>query len=85
MKSKPWGLAAFGRALALLSVAGLFLAGVLSRRVPPIAFGAIGTVWIASDRFCAVTTTSATASPRLFQRVDVSIPPRQYSPQGHAG
>ena len=41
--------ASAGRVLALLTVAGLFLIGVLSRRVLPIAFGAIGTVWIVPE------------------------------------
>ena len=38
--------AAAGQALAVLTVAALFLAGVLSRQVLPIVFGAIGTIWI---------------------------------------
>lgn len=40
---------AAGQALAVLTVAGLFLAGALSRRVLPIVFGAIGTVYIIPD------------------------------------
>jgi hypothetical protein len=41
--------AAAGQVLGLLTVAGLFLAGVLSRRVLPIVFGAIGTIWIVPE------------------------------------
>lgn len=38
--------AAAGQALAMVTVAGLFVTGVLTRRVLPIVFGAIGTILI---------------------------------------
>lgn len=41
--------AAAGQVLAVLTVAGLFAVGVLARRVLPIVFGAIGTVYIVPD------------------------------------
>ena len=40
---------AAGQVLAILTVAGLFIIGVLARRVLPIVFGAIGTVYIVPD------------------------------------
>lgn len=41
--------AAAGQALAVLTVAALFVTGVLSRRVLPIVFGAIGTIWVVPE------------------------------------
>ncbi|MGI9007695.1 MAG: hypothetical protein ACR2FU_16105 [Streptosporangiaceae bacterium] len=41
--------AAAGQALAAATVTGLFVTGVLSRRVLPIVFGAIGTIWIVPE------------------------------------
>ena len=41
--------AAAGQALAVLTVAGLFGIGVLTRKVLPIVFGAIGTIYIVPD------------------------------------
>ncbi len=41
--------AAAGQALAGATVAALFVTGVLTRRVLPIVFGAIGTLWIVPE------------------------------------